>query len=193
MPLVATRGNAGVFGLGWGAAAGGAADAMTAIASNTLVSDAASVTFTSIPSDYDDLMVSIYVRAETAGQNLYARFNSDAGSNYSGTFLNGNGSSATSNSRTNASSLNVEYNNGILNGTNTFSSLTFHILNYANTSYYKTGISRHAGDNNGSGGTELCVQLWRSTSAISSIQFNMSSGNLRTGSVFALYGIKKAD
>lgn len=191
MPLLAVRGNGPAGAYGFGAASGKAA-AMTAIASNTLSTDTATVTFSSIPGTYDDLMVVIYARAATAGQNLYARFNSDTGSNYSGTFLNGNGSAAASNRSTSAANLAVEYNNGIADATSIFSGLTFHILNYANTSYNKTTLARHAGDFNGSGGSELGVALWRSTSAITSIEFRMSSGNLRTGSVFALYGIKKA-
>lgn len=191
MPLLAVRGNGPAGAYGFGATSGKAA-AMTAIASNTLGSDTATVTFSSIPGTYDDLMVVIYARAESAGSTFYARFNSDTGSNYSGAFLNGDGSTAKSNRSTSAANLFVEYNTGIANATNIFSALTFHILNYANTSYNKTTLTRHAGDYNTFGGSDLNVGLWRSTSAVTSIEFRMSVGNLRAGSVFALYGIKKA-
>lgn len=191
MPLLAVRGNGPAGAYGFGAASEKAA-AMTAIASNTLGADAATVTFSSIPGTYDDLMVVIYARADTAGQNLLARFNSDTATNYSATFLAGDGSTAISNGRTSFASLNVEFNAGILDAANRFSGLTLNVINYANTTNNKTTLTRHAADNNGSGATELGVGLWRSTSAITSIEFRMSVGNLRAGSVFALYGIKKA-
>lgn len=191
MPLLAVRGNGPAGAYGFGAASGKAA-AMTAIASNTLGADAATVTFSSIPGTYDDLMVVIYARADTAGQNLLARFNSDAASNYSGTFLEGDAATYVSNMRSSFSSLNVEFNAGIPDAASTFSGLTLNVMNYANTTSNKTALVRHAADRNFSGAVELGVGLWRSTSAITSIEFRMSSGNLRTGSVFALYGIKKA-
>lgn len=67
------------------------------IETTTLGSAAANITFSSIPSTYTDLVVVYTLKAETASADIYMRFNSDSGSNYSNTILWGNGTSAGSN------------------------------------------------------------------------------------------------
>jgi hypothetical protein len=65
------------------------------------------------------------------------------------------------------------------------------ILDYANTSKYKTTRTLAGNDQNGAGLVGLYSGLYMSTSAISSIEFTINgSGNFATGSNFALYGIK---
>jgi hypothetical protein len=185
MGLVAVRSNAGVFGLGWGNKLADAG-AMTAIASNTLGSDSASITFSSIPGTYDDLMVVCYIKSNgTSNESARLRFNSDTGSNYSNTYLYGDGSSPGYYYDTSRS-----YIQSYASSTGV-SNQVAHILNYANSSYKKTCLMRSAQDNNGSGYTSLEVGLWNSTSAITSVTL-VSQTSFRTGSVFALYGIKKA-
>ena len=185
MPLIATKGNAGAFGLGWGVSLG-KESAMTAIASNTLGSNSASITFSSIPGTYDDLMVVCYIKSNgTDYESARLRFNSDTGSNYSTTFLYGNGSSAGSYYNVNQSTIQSYASSpGVSNQ-------VAHILNYANSSYKKTCLMRSAQDDNGSGYTSLEVGLWNSTSAITSVTL-VAQTTFRSGSVFALYGIKKA-
>lgn len=185
MPLLAVRGNAPSFGYGWGNKVADAG-AMTAIASNTLSATATSVTFSSIPGSYDDLMVVCYLRGDGTNSVLAnIRFNSDTGSNYSATWLYANGSSVGSASGTSATSINGS------NSSSGVSAIEIQILNYANSSYNKTVFWREAQDKNGSGDTSLNTGLWRSTSAITSITI-FNTNNYQIGSVFALYGIKKA-
>jgi hypothetical protein len=64
------------------------------------------------------------------------------------------------------------------------------LLDYANTSKYKTvrGFGGH--DRNGAGNVELTSGLWMSTSAITKITVGASAGNLAEYSTFALYGVK---
>jgi hypothetical protein len=65
------------------------------------------------------------------------------------------------------------------------------ILDYANTSKYKTTRTLAGNDQNGAGLVGIYSGLYMSTSAISSIEFTINgSGNFATGSSFALYGIK---
>lgn len=186
MPLLAVRGNGPAGAYGFGAASGKPA-AMTAIASTTLTTDQLTVTLSSIPGTYDDLRLVIYDSGDTTySYSAGLRFNSDSANNYSWTRIEGDGSTAYSLRVTSNAQLSVQ--------TRTQPSATVvDIVNYSNTSNYKTSLIRTAVDNNGSGETNLSCGLWRSTSAITSISLHQSA--LRywsTGSVFALYGIKKA-
>jgi hypothetical protein len=67
-----------------------------------------------------------------------------------------------------------------------------HIQNYANTTTFKTSISRIARETYGQ--AEV-VGLWRNTSAINSVSFILTGGgstNFKAGTVITLYGIKAA-
>ena len=63
------------------------------------------------------------------------------------------------------------------------------IQNYANTTTYKTMISRAS---DATQNAIAYVGLWRSTSAINSITLSVSAGTFAIGSTFTLYGIKAA-
>jgi hypothetical protein len=61
-------------------------------------------------------------------------------------------------------------------------------MNYSNTTTFKTIINR---GNEASATTIAFVNLWRSTSAINSINIEQpGGGNFAAGSTFTLYGIK---
>jgi hypothetical protein len=161
------------------------------IATQTLGSTAGSVTFSSIPSTYTDLIV---VTSPTATNNNYdigIRFNSDTGSNYSMTcmvFNADNSANPQSTRETNVSSIrsNTNINNTIPNP------FVLQIQNYANTTTFKSTLSRTAVPSGGYG-LGATVGLWRSTSAINEITFVLLGGGSTTykvGSVFTLYGIK---
>ena len=62
-------------------------------------------------------------------------------------------------------------------------------MNYANTTTYKTNISR---SNNASTGVDAIATLWRNTAAITSVKVYPASGNMATGTIATLYGIKAA-
>ena len=68
-------------------------------------------------------------------------------------------------------------------------STNIQIMNYSNTTTYKTALSR---SNNANTGTDAIVGLWRSTAAINSIVVLISGNQFATGSTFTLYGIKSA-
>ena len=162
----------------------------TPIASQTLSSAAASVTFSGIPQNYTDLVLVMNAKGTGftgSGTYPYVRYNSDSGTNYSRTYLSGNGSSASSGRGT---SENLQYLVGgtYIDGTFAYNSIT-HFMNYSNTTTYKTMLSRA---NNSGVQVDALVGLWRSTSAITSMIIYSSSGNFDTGSTFTLYGIKAA-
>lgn len=157
------------------------------IASTTLTAGTASVTFSSIPQTYTDLV--LVVQGDTTlGDDLRIRLNSDTGSNYSYTVLGGNGSSVAAQRGINLTSFYGSYY-GNFSTTLGDSFQTAHFLNYSNTTTKKTTLIR---SNKASGGTDVIVGLYRSNSAISTILLFPNSGSFESGSTFVLYGIKAA-
>jgi hypothetical protein len=139
-------------------------------------------TFSSIPSTYTDLIISGTFKNSQSGGSVNMRFNSDTGSNYSRTGIYGTGSSVVSFRSSNATY--IEFG-----GTNPDIPLNqWHIFNYSSTSVNKTVLVLHSEP------SRLVVRgtgLWRSTSAISSVEITTQS-NLDSGNVITLYGIKAA-
>jgi hypothetical protein len=159
----------------------------TPIATTTLGTAASSVTFSSIPSTYTDLiLVSNAILASGGAANLWCRFNGDNSTNYSTTYIAGNGTAASSSRDTSATESWV----GRLSSSNWTSSIAS-IQNYANTTTFKTSISR---GNDTSGLVIAYVSLWRATpAAINSLVLtNSSAVNFSIGSTFTLYGVKSA-
>ena len=159
----------------------------TPIATQTLGSAAASVTFSSISGAYTDLVL-VANGTSTSGNNSNLQFNSDTATNYSATALSGDGASATSYRNSSQTSMLIDYN-GNFSTTNT--TILISILNYSNATTYKTVLSRA---NRAAGGTDALVGLWRSTSAITTVKMSIGGGGnaYAVGSTFTLYGIAAA-
>lgn len=161
------------------------------IATTTLGSAAASITFSSIAGTYTDLRIVIPFFKETATSqtSLVVQFNSDTGTNYSFTSVSGNGTSASSNRSSND---NYIFANFITDATSTFPCFTtVDVFSYAGSTF-KTVLATGSSDKNGSGSVERTVGLWRSTSAINTIKLQSQIGNFATGTTATLYGILKA-
>jgi hypothetical protein len=158
-----------------------AASTYTRIAgcSITVGTPVSSVTFSSIPATYTDL---IAIVATTTSGDMSYRINGDTGANYSQTLIYGY-SSFGSTKTTNATSNFLNYGS---NSGNLFAILQFN--NYSNTTTYKNSLLR---DNANGTTTDVMVGLWRSTAAINSITFTPPS-TFATGSTFNLYGILAA-
>ena len=165
--------------------------AMVPIASTT----GGSANFSNIPQTYQDLHVVSSLRGVNANtiEYFFGSLNSTNSAIYSYTSLQGDGASASS-SRTNIGNTSFFYGTGPgANSTaNVFGSLQIWILNYANTSTFKTVLFRLAADQNGSGETRLGVGLFSSTDAISAL--NVFGGNGTSSSAtHSLYGIRAAN
>jgi len=158
----------------------------TPIATTTLGSAQASYTFSSISGSYTDLV--LVVAGSIGGtdpRNVLLEFNSDSGSNYSVTILYGDGTSAASARVSNDTAANV---GGLSNSTQ--SNTIAHIMNYSNTTTYKTAIGR---GNRPADQINAKVALWRNTAAITSIKVYISAAqNLAAGTMLTLYGITAA-
>jgi hypothetical protein len=161
----------------------------TTTLANSLTS---SVTLSSIPSTYTDLRIVIanYTSVQ-ANQTLGMKFNS--GTAYSFTYLNGNGSSASSGRASNAASINAGFTAG--SSTTVPIMATIDIMNYSNTTTYKTALVRYSCEKNGSGEVDAIVGLARDTAAISSVNFTMNADPTSffgSGTIFTVYGIQAA-
>jgi hypothetical protein len=154
------------------------------IATQTLGSTASSVTFSSIPSTYTDLVLVVnsigsgtsYMKVKCNGDTTTA--------NYSTTILEGDGSAASS----------LRYSNTVYLAmigtvTTTIGNQIVHFMNYSNTTTFKTILAR----DNSSIRTRANVALFKSTAAISSLEIDVPDApNFAAGSTFTLYGIKAA-
>lgn len=153
------------------------------IATSTLSSAVSSVTFSSIPATYTDLVlvVNYTLNSGGTGGSVRLQFNSDTGTNYSSTFIYGSGSSAVSSRASNQTSIDAGYMSS-----NSWANSITSIQNYSNTTTYKSTLSR---SNVSNGEVTAYVNLWRNTAAINTILV-FASTNYASGSTFTLYGIK---
>jgi hypothetical protein len=161
----------------------------TPIATQTLGSAAASVTFSSIPQGYTDLVL-VCSPVSTTGVNTFMtlQYNGDTGSNYSSTILRGNGSTTGSVRLTNTTVAYICYSQEVPTVAGRTTVIT-QFQNYSNSTTYKTTLTRN---NDASQITEAIVSLWRNTAPINSITIDMdASGSvIAAGSTFTLYGIQ---
>jgi hypothetical protein len=161
------------------------------IATATGTGSSGTITFSSIPLTYKHLQVRINLVASVAGGNIQGRFNGDTAANYASHYIRGDGSAAGASGTASLAfnRLGASYNGVIA----TYPSvLIIDITDYASTTKTKTLRSFFGTDRNliSSSTIELTSGLWNSTSAISSFEIYLSSGNYTTSSTFALYGIK---
>jgi hypothetical protein len=158
----------------------------TPIATTTLGSTNTSVTFNSF-SGYTDLVLVFSVKAATANLNTGIRFNSDSGSNYNSTSLEGNGSTTRSQVFNSADFIRTDSYSFV--PTDSFSVKIVNIENYANSTTYKTALTR---SNTASAGVDAFVGMWRNTNAITAIEVYARNDTFAIGSTFTLYGIAAA-
>ena len=158
------------------------------IATTTLANTSTTtVTFSSISNTYTDLILICFVgnnSGDGAG-GMQIRYNNDSGSNYSWTYLVGNGTSAISGRNSNA----TYFDCSMPTNTTDYGVITTQVLNYSNTTTYKTSLVRGS---SASKEVAAIVSLYRSTSAINRIDCIKADGNFKNGSTFTLYGIKAA-
>lgn len=168
----------------------------TLISSQVLGSSATSVTFSSIPSTYTDLMVLVSARNSRAQapDNLSWTYNGVTSAVYSDNWMTGNGTGAGAGSNTNN---NYNYAPNVIDAntatSNTFGSVEIYIGNYL-SSLYKAVSSTGAQENNQTQAyMAATAHLWGTFNSINSLTFSSPSGaSLVSGSSFYLYGIKNS-
>jgi hypothetical protein len=164
------------------------------ITSQTLGSAAASITLSSIPSGYTDLVLKISAQADGASNafdNITLTFNGTGTTNHSSTRLTGNGATAASNRGTNQGIImpNVMPQTGVPGSP--WCNAEVYIPSYSvaqNKPLSTFGVSE---GNQTTAWTAATAGLFSDTTAITSIVATGST-NFVSGSSFYLYGIKNS-
>jgi hypothetical protein len=153
----------------------------TALATVTLASSASSVTFSSIPATYRDLII-VLNGTTNASSGIGARFNSDSGSNYSGVRMIGSSAGAISDSFSSLSRILQTAGNTSLR-----TAFISQVMDYSATDKHKTVLTRHNITNDT---TAAIAARWANTAAVTTIQiFATDADTIATGTVISLYGV----
>lgn len=152
------------------------------LGSTTLGSTSSNITFTSLPQDYEDLVLYIRMRTESAN-NMPIYFNGNT-SNYSYTMYRGEATTGYEGSS----------NGNAAIGTTTSSFATYYfnyyriyISDYSSTTRYKPFHSIGTEMDNSTFEHRIYSGLWSDTSAITSV--GISGNNMVAGTSVRLYGI----
>lgn len=174
------------------------ATTFTQIASVTVGAGGAStISFTSIPATYTDLVVKYSLRStanDSGGStpiDVRLTFNG-SGSGYSERMLYGTGSSAAS-AATSGSYINwagTQTNNS--QTASTFASNDMYIPNYAGSTNKSVSVDGVQENNATAAASRLTAILWSNTAAITSLQLAPDYGNFAQYSTAVLYGINKS-
>lgn len=163
------------------------------IEAQTLVTTASSITFSSIPQTYTDLLIKCFVRSNRAiNINSYMRlYPNGSSTGITLRALTGNGSSAGSQTESAAGAYVGEIN-ASTSTASTFSSVDIYLPNYTGSNYKSYSVDAVMENNATTAYSALVAGLWSNTAAITSIQLNDALGNFVANSTFYLYGIKNS-
>jgi len=167
----------------------------TLISSNVLSTSAASITFSSIPSTYTDLVLRTSARCDRAtfpaGYNLRVNGSTTNGST---TYLYGDGATAGSGRQT-SNWIQIGQISGANQTDNTFTSAEIYIPNYASSSQKPVGLFNAQEQNSVSTYVQMdaTAGLYNQTTAITSLVIGFTGAyNFVSGSSFYLYGLKSS-
>ena len=150
------------------------------LAQTTLSSATSTVTFSSIPATYRDLIIVINATSTSGLAETGLRFNGDTSSIYSRILMFGNGSSTGSFGGT------ISYINLIDAVTTAGNSSIAQIMDYAQTDKHKTVLLRR---NFPTDNVSASAHRWANTAAITTLNIFTVSSSLAAGTTIALYGV----
>ena len=167
------------------------------ISGQTLITTAATITFSSIPATYTDLQLVASMRSDYVGafDAFTLQFNTDTATNYSFTRLDGsgNGGNATASGISSSAPTIVGTITGAGATASTFASVKIDIPNYLIASNKQIRTDSVSEQNVTTANMEANAYLWRNTAAINQIVINRQTGTVfNIGSSFYLYGIKNS-
>jgi hypothetical protein len=157
---------------------------------------AASIEFTSIPSTYQHLQIRMIGKSTTTTGEYHGvrlQMNGATGSVYSWHVLYGTGSSVGAGGAATRTSIEEMHwvHDSAASRANMFAPVIVDILDYANTSKFKTMRSFAGCDfNGGAGPVGIYSGLYQATTAVSSLKFFPASGNFAQHTTAALYGVR---
>jgi len=152
-----------------------------------LGSSQASITFSSIPQDYDDLVLKISARSNRGAtfDELQISFNGVT-TNRSQVTLDGSGSATESFSTSDGQ---VAYISAASTTANTFANCSIYISNYSASQANSISTDAVMENNATLAFQVISAMLWNDTSAITSVVLDMDFDDFVSGSVFSLYGV----
>lgn len=167
--------------------------AMVKITEQVLAGSAAEVLFTSIPSTYRNLKLSILARLDTANAyaDVYLQLNGDTGANYDSHTLKVDAGVSES-YNLGVTNFPVGYFNGSLVSAGKAGVSDLFLLGYSQTSFYKSiRVLNHYHSNLSTPYpfSREIFGFWMSTAAIGQIRVFPLGCNFVAGSIFTLYGI----
>ena len=170
----------------------------TLIESQVLGSSATSVEFLAIPDIYTDLVLKASVRNDDTGASYFRVYfnNETTGTNYSQTYLYGNGATAGSSKQLNNNyGITVVRSDSSSDTSNTFASVEIYIPSYTASQSKSSSTESAMETNSATAYMNAIAGLWNNTDAITSIQCSMAFAggpSFVTGSSFYLYGISNS-
>lgn len=167
----------------------------TLISSTTLTGSQTTVTFSSIPSTFTDLVLKISARSDRANavELLNITFNSNSSAIASTTVLYGNGASVANTRTSDETSTYYNWVDAASSASNIFGSTEIYIPSYTVSQSKPYSSISVQEDNSSTAYISANSNLFRSNSAISRIDITPYIGtNWISGSTFYLYGISNA-
>jgi hypothetical protein len=167
----------------------------TLISSTVVTGSTYSITFSSIPQTYTDLVIKTSVRFPVNASSMELYFNSDQTSFYSTTAARGAAAAASSFRNSDSVNLTGYTYAGMVPSTytaDTFSSGEWYIPSYTGALSRQSYMMTCTENNSTVTNLVSSANLWRKSDAITSINIVQNFGYfLVSGSSFYLYGIKK--
>jgi hypothetical protein len=157
----------------------------TQISSYTTTGSQSSVTLSAIPGNYTDIIIVQNFKYSGTRASMTINYNGDVGANYANAYLGSNGATVTFGVYGSSTAADGEL------VSDAWQPVIFQILDYANTTTYKTGYVR--GNSLGSTSSydvHMYQVVWNQTSAITSVKFTPANGTFTDGSTFIIYGIE---
>jgi hypothetical protein len=142
----------------------------------------ASVLLNNIPQTYTDLLVLVSARNTVVADEFYIYPNSNT-SNLSYRLLRGNGSTVIT------ANVHRFYPTVSSDTANTFANGQIYIPNYTSSSAKSFSLDSVSENNGTTAYASIEAMLWNDTTAITSLLFQLNSGNIAQYSSFSLYGI----
>ena len=165
---------------------------MIPIVKTILSSTSSTITFTSIPQGYTDLLLNVSLRINAVGvaDRAIISFNG-SNADYTLKWLGVAGSNAVSYTRTDWGDNQTSYHPANTSTISTFSNTSFYFSNYSGNKYKNLAVDNTSEDNSGTTTYYgILTGLWSQTSPITSITLTNSNGFLQYSSAI-LYGIRK--
>jgi hypothetical protein len=163
------------------------------IADYTVGSPVSTITFSSIPQAYTDLIVKISARSADGGSvqdRITMKINGNAYGSWNLKYIGNANNSAATYDQTSLGSNNINYMPSSNATGNTFCNTEIYIPNYTSSNYKSMSIDGMMENNSSTVYFGLEAALWSNTAAITQLDFlTAAAANYATNTTFTLYGV----